>query len=154
MKNIILDLQVVCQNTDNLPEEPQIVQWLETILLPFQDSAELTIRIVDQEESQYLNNTYRHKDKPTNVLSFPFEAPIDIEVPLLGDLIICKAIVEQEALEQNKDLQSHWAHMIVHGCLHLLGYDHITDEEADEMESLEIEIMKELNFNNPYQSND
>lgn len=154
MKNIILDLQVVCPNTDNLPEETQIVQWLETILLPFQDSAELTIRIVDQEESQYLNNTYRHKDKPTNVLSFPFEAPIDIEVPLLGDLIICKDIVEQEALEQNKDLQSHWAHMIVHGCLHLLGYDHITDEEADEMEGLEIEIMKELNFNNPYLSND
>ncbi|QIQ21647.1 rRNA maturation RNase YbeY [Zophobihabitans entericus] len=151
MKNIILDLQIVSQNSDNLPTESQITAWLEKILLPFQDTAELTIRIVDEEESRQLNNTYRHKDKPTNVLSFPFESPIEIDIPLLGDLIICKAVVESEALEQHKDLESHWAHMIIHGCLHLLGYDHIEDEEAEEMESLEIKIMQELGFINPYQ---
>lgn len=150
MNNIILDLQIATTNQDNLPTTEQINQWLNIILPPFMDKAELTIRIVDKDESQQLNNTYRHKDKPTNVLSFPFESPIEIETPLLGDLVICKQVVEQEAIEQEKSLLSHWAHMIVHGCLHLLGYDHIDDEEAEEMESLEIEIMAELGFANPY----
>lgn len=151
MDNIILDLQIVTKDQQNLPSEQQLEKWLKVILSKFQDQAELTIRIVDAEESQYLNNTYRHKNKPTNVLSFPFESPIDIDVPLLGDLVICKSVVEKEALEQQKTLQSHWAHMIVHGCLHLLGYDHITDNEANEMESIEIEIMHHLGFDNPYQ---
>ncbi|OCG24233.1 rRNA maturation RNase YbeY [Gilliamella sp. wkB108] len=151
MSEIILDLQIATQNCDNLPNEPQIMQWLEVILPQFMDNAEITIRIVDEQESQQLNNTYRHKNKPTNVLSFPFESPIEIEVPLLGDLIICKQVVEAEAKEQNKSLTSHWAHMIVHGCLHLLGYDHILDEEAEEMENIEIDIMKQLGFDNPYQ---
>ncbi|WP_392560213.1 rRNA maturation RNase YbeY [Orbus mooreae] len=150
MSTIILDLQIATQNQDNLPSEEQIDQWLNIILPPFMSEAELTIRIVDEEESQHLNNTYRHKDKPTNVLSFPFESPIEIETPLLGDLIICKQVVEREANEQQKSLSSHWAHMIVHGCLHLLGYDHIEDDEAEEMEGIEIEIMAELGFANPY----
>lgn len=150
MSTIILDLQIATQNQDNLPSEEQINQWLNIILPPFMSEAELTIRIVDEEESQHLNNTYRHKDKPTNVLSFPFESPIEIETPLLGDLIICKQVVEREANEQQKSLSSHWAHMIVHGCLHLLGYDHIEDDEAEEMEGIEIEIMAELGFANPY----
>lgn len=150
MSSIILDLQIATQSTDNLPTEDQINQWLNVILPPFMSEVELTIRIVDESESQQLNNTYRHKNKPTNVLSFPFESPIEIETPLLGDLVICKSVVEQEAKEQEKSLQSHWAHMIVHGCLHLLGYDHIDDDEAQEMESIEIEIMSELGFANPY----
>ncbi|RKS87101.1 putative rRNA maturation factor [Orbus hercynius] len=150
MDTIILDLQIATENDDNLPSEQQINQWLNVILPPFMANAELTIRIVDADESQQLNHTYRHKDKPTNVLSFPFESPIEIETPLLGDLVICKKIVEQEAQEQNKSLSAHWAHMIVHGCLHLLGYDHIEDDEAEEMESLEIEIMAQLGFDNPY----
>lgn len=149
--NIILDLQIVTEEQENLPSKEQVENWLKVILSPFQDQAELTVRIVDVEESQYLNNTYRHKNKPTNVLSFPFESLIDIEVPLLGDLVICKSVVESEALQQKKSLQSHWAHMIVHGCLHLLGYDHITDEDANEMESIEIDIMHQLGFDNPYQ---
>ena len=151
MSAIILDLQIVTDDNQNLPTEEQIIQWLNVILPQFMDNAEITIRIVDEQESQQLNNTYRHKDKPTNVLSFPFESPIEIEVPLLGDLIICKQVVEAEAKEQHKSLTAHWAHMIVHGCLHLLGYDHILDEEAEEMENIEIDIMQQLGFNNPYQ---
>ena len=154
MSEIILDLQIASEETDNLPSETQIMQWLDVILPQFMDQAEITIRIVDQAESQQLNNTYRHKDKPTNVLSFPFESPIEIDVPLLGDLIICKQVVEAEAQEQHKSLTSHWAHMIVHGCLHLLGYDHILDEEAEEMENIEIDIMRQLGFDNPYQTID
>ncbi|MCX8641243.1 MULTISPECIES: rRNA maturation RNase YbeY [unclassified Gilliamella] len=154
MSEIILDLQIASEETDNLPSETQIMQWLDVILPQFMDQAEITIRIVDQAESQQLNNTYRHKDKPTNVLSFPFESPIEIDVPLLGDLIICKQVVEAEAQEQHKSLTSHWAHMIVHGCLHLLGYDHILDEEAEEMENIEIDIMRQLGFDNPYQAID
>lgn len=151
MSAIILDLQIATDDNQNLPTEEQIMQWLNVILPQFMDNAEITIRIVDEQESQQLNNTYRHKDKPTNVLSFPFESPIEIEVPLLGDLIICKQVVEAEAKEQHKSLTAHWAHMIVHGCLHLLGYDHILDEEAKEMENIEIDIMQQLGFNNPYQ---
>ena len=151
MSAIILDLQIATDDNQNLPTEEQIIQWLNVILPQFMDNAEITIRIVGEQESQQLNNTYRHKDKPTNVLSFPFESPIEIEVPLLGDLIICKQVVEAEAKEQHKSLTAHWAHMIVHGCLHLLGYDHILDEEAEEMENIEIDIMQQLGFNNPYQ---
>ncbi|KZZ19879.1 rRNA maturation RNase YbeY, partial [Oleiphilus sp. HI0080] len=111
---------------------------------------ELTIRVVDTPEIQELNANYRDKDKPTNVLSFPFEAPEHIELDLLGDLIICAQVVNAEAKEQNKDEKSHWAHMTVHGVLHLLGYDHIDDIEADEMEGLEIKILHELGYANPY----
>ncbi|MDF7671393.1 rRNA maturation RNase YbeY [Orbaceae bacterium ESL0721] len=152
--NIILDLQIACENSDNLPSETAITEWLNVILPQFVDSAELTIRIVDEAEIQQLNSDYRNKDKPTNVLSFPFESPIDIDVPLLGDLIICKQVVEMEALEQHKPSIAHWAHMVVHGSLHLLGYDHIIDEEAEEMEKIEIDIMQQLGFDNPYQLTD
>jgi probable rRNA maturation factor len=151
MSAIILDLQIATKEQQNLPSEAQILQWLDVILPQFMDNAELTIRIVDEQESQQLNYTYRHKDKPTNVLSFPFESPVEIEIPLLGDLIICKQVVETEAVQQQKSLTSHWAHMIVHGCLHLLGYDHILDEEAEEMENIEIDIMQQLGFKDPYQ---
>lgn len=120
-------------------------------MLPqFQELSEVTIRIVDEAESQQLNHTYRGKDKPTNVLSFPFEAPAGIELPLLGDLIICRQVVEREAQEQEKPLLAHWAHMVVHGSLHLLGYDHIEDAEAEEMESIETEIMLALGYDDPY----
>ena len=104
------------------------------------------------EESQQLNSQYRQKDKPTNVLSFPFEVPEGIELNLLGDLVVCASVVEQEAKEQNKVLFHHWAHMIVHGCLHLLGYDHINDADADEMEALEVKILAKLAISNPYES--
>ena len=146
---LALDLQVATQNSQ-LPSQAEFELWVRTALGNTMDEAELTIRIVDSSESQMLNNTYRGKDKPTNVLSFPFEAPPEIELPLLGDLVICAAVVENEAHEQNKPLQAHWAHMVVHGCLHLLGYDHIDDIEAEEMESLETQLIEGLGFTDPY----
>jgi probable rRNA maturation factor len=140
--------------SDNIPSEAQCQQWLDQFLPDFQAVAELTVRIVDEAESQELNNEYRGKNKPTNVLSFPFEVPEhlpeDIDFPLLGDLIICAQVVEREAKEQNKTLDAHWAHMLLHGSLHLLGYDHIEDAEAEEMENLETKLLQKMGFPNPY----
>jgi probable rRNA maturation factor len=157
MKNngpsICLDLQVACNN-DNLPNHDDFLSWIEAALLQYQKPFELTIRLVTTKESQQLNNQYRGKDKPTNVLSFPFEVPDGIELDLLGDLIICVPVVEQEAIEQNKALTAHWAHMVIHGCLHLLGFDHIEDDEADEMEALETKIITALGFPAPYELNE
>ncbi len=133
-----------------LPTVETIKRWVDAALAGFVETAELTVRIVSRAEIQQLNRTYRHQDKTTNVLSFPFEAPSGVELPLLGDVVICAAVVEEEALEQGKPAASHWAHMVVHGVLHLLGYDHIDDDEADEMEGLEIEILAQLGIDNPY----
>lgn len=150
MSEVILDLQIASEETTGLPSEALFQRWLEAVLPQFQPQSEVTIRIVDEEESHHLNLTYRGKDKPTNVLSFPFEAPPEVELSLLGDLIICRQVVEQEAIEQQKSAEEHWAHMVIHGCLHLLGYDHIEDEEAEEMEGLETEILAELGYADPY----
>lgn len=144
-----VDLQIAVE-ADNLPSQADFELWARTAIGNSMDEAELTIRLVEIAESQQLNNMYRGKDKPTNVLSFPFEAPDNIALPLLGDLVICVAVVEQEAIEQQKTLSAHWAHMVIHGCLHLLGYDHIIDEEAEEMESLETQLLEQLGFTNPY----
>ena len=146
---IILDLQLA-STADNLPTEAQVQQWLEAAILPFQAEAEVTVRIVDHAESQQLNFDYRSKDKPTNVLSFPFQCPPGIELPLLGDLVICAPVVAAEAAEQHKSLQAHWAHMVVHGCLHLLGFDHINDDDAEQMEAEEVTILQQLGITNPY----
>ncbi|MCL1095654.1 rRNA maturation RNase YbeY [Shewanella kaireitica] len=148
--SVDLDLQVAVEGFE-LPSAQEMELWVKTALRDSMDQAELTIRIVDVAESQLLNSTYRGKDKPTNVLSFPFEAPPGIELSLLGDLVVCAAVVKQEAIDQNKPLNAHWAHMVVHGCLHLLGYDHIEDIEAEEMESLETQLIESLGYNNPYQ---
>jgi len=150
MTQVILDLQIACENSKGLPAESDFQKWLDVVLPQFQEESEVTIRIVDDAESHELNMTYRGKDKSTNVLSFPFEAPPGMELPLLGDLVICRQVVEKEAQEQQKELLAHWAHMVVHGSLHLLGYDHIIDEEADEMESIEIDIMQSLGYPDPY----
>lgn len=150
MSEVILDLQLACENSAGLPDEAAFNRWLTAVLPRFRASAEVTIRLVDEAESQELNLTYRGKDKPTNVLSFPFEAPPQVELPLLGDLVICRQVVEREAQEQNVPLDAHWAHMVVHGCLHLLGYDHILDREAEEMEALEAEIMQSMGYIDPY----
>lgn len=151
MQSVILDLQLACRDHNGLPSETTFQNWLEAFLPQFQSESEITIRIVDIAESQNLNLTYRGKDKPTNVLSFPFEAPENITLPLLGDLIICRQVVEKEAIEQQKNQGAHWAHMVIHGCLHLLGYDHLTDFEAEEMETIETEIMQKLGYPDPYQ---
>ena len=150
MGSIFVDLQIATENIEGLPTEEQIVQWATAAVQPEGDEVEMTVRIVDEAESHELNLTYRGKDRPTNVLSFPFECPDEVELPLLGDLVICRQVVEREAEEHEKPLMAHWAHMIVHGSLHLLGYDHIEDNEAEEMESLETQIMQGLGFDDPY----
>ena len=150
MGSIFVDLQIATENIEGLPTEEQIVQWATAAVQPEGDEVEMTVRIVDEAESHELNLTYRGKDRPTNVLSFPFECPDEVELPLLGDLVICRQVVEREAAEQDKPLMAHWAHMVVHGSLHLLGYDHIEDDEAEEMESLEAQIMQGLGFDDPY----
>ncbi|MDX3773661.1 rRNA maturation RNase YbeY [Chromatiaceae bacterium AAb-1] len=146
---ISLDLQLA-SDAAGLPAAAQFQQWLQAAILPFQDDAEVTIRIVDENESRQLNHQYRGKDKPTNVLSFPFQNPPGVELSLLGDLVICAPVVRQEAAEQHKTTEAHWAHMVVHGCLHLLGFDHINDADAEQMEAEEIQILQQLGFNNPY----
>lgn len=150
MGKMLIDLQIASENIDGLPTLEQIEQWATAAVQPESDDVEMTVRIVDEAESQMLNRTYRAKDRPTNVLSFPFECPTEVSLPLLGDLVICRQVVEYEAAEQEKPLMAHWAHMVVHGSLHLLGYDHIDDTEAEEMESLETKIMQGLGFVDPY----
>ena len=152
MGKMIIDLQIACEEESGLPTAEQIEQWATAAVQPQSDEVEMTVRIVDEAESHALNLNYRGKDRPTNVLSFPFECPDEVELPLLGDLVICRQVVEREAQEQDKPLMAHWAHMVVHGSLHLLGYDHIEDDEAEEMESLETQIMTELGFADPYLS--
>jgi probable rRNA maturation factor len=135
------------------PPVAKLRRWAECALKDRMPAAEMTIRIVDTNEMTTLNNTYRQKNKPTNVLSFPFDAPTDVamDVPLIGDIVICSEVVEQEAHEQHKTAEAHWAHMVVHGTLHLLGFDHEQDADAVIMEGHEITILESLGFPNPYQ---
>ena len=144
-----LEIQTEYEST-NQPSETQLQAWIDIALKDYGKESELVIRIVDTEESADLNQQYRHKSGPTNILSFPFEAPEHIELNLLGDLVICAPVLEAEALEQQKNLHDHWAHIVIHGVLHLLGYDHVTDEDALIMEEKEIYLLSELNIKNPY----
>lgn len=145
-------IQLDLINEDNLPvpDADQFQNWLNQIAKKLNISGEVCIKIVDKTESRDLNSTYRQKDKPTNVLSFPADIPDFVESTHLGDLAICAPIVEQEAQEQNKPITDHWTHLTIHGCLHLLGYDHIEDQDADEMEALEVELLAGLGIRNPY----
>jgi probable rRNA maturation factor len=145
---VIVDVQEACSGA--VPSTTEFQLWAESALKNIGEDCELSIRLVDEAESADLNLTYRAKSGPTNVLSFPFESPIEISPRLLGDLVICAAVVEREATVQNKHLKDHWAHMVVHGCLHLLGYDHIEDEQAQEMEDLEKIILDSLEIDDPY----
>lgn len=146
---IELDLQNASQGAS--PSEADFRRWCELALRQRSADSELTIRLVDEEEGRELNRTWRHKDYATNVLSFPAEVPEGLlDIPLLGDLVICVPVVEREAVEQGKALEAHWAHLVIHGCLHLLGYDHIEDDEAEEMEGLERELLAELGHPDPY----
>ncbi len=147
--SIVVDVQ---RQAPALPTDNDFQSWAEAALEAGQrDDAELTIRLVDTAESAALNQQYRHREGATNVLSFPFEAPAEVELNLLGDLVICAEVVQQQAQEQNKAELAHWAHMVVHGCLHLLGYDHIEAEDADIMEAMEIKVLQQLGYSDPYQ---
>jgi len=150
VSELTVDFQNVFEGP-GVPAESLFQAWAQAAWLG-EEPSEVTIRIVDIEESQALNHQYRGKDKPTNVLSFPFEAPAGITVPLAGDLVICAPVVEHEAEEQHKAPVTHWAHMVIHGMLHLQGYDHIDDEEAEAMEALEIRLLAQFGFGNPYEA--
>ncbi|MBD9482666.1 rRNA maturation RNase YbeY [Pseudomonas sp. PDM14] len=150
-----LDLQNA-SGASALPSEEQFRRWCELALRQRSADSELTIRLVDEDEGRELNRTWRHKDYATNVLSFPADIPDGpggeplLDIPLLGDLVICVPVVEREAQEQAKTREAHWAHLVIHGCLHLLGYDHIDDDEAEEMETLERDLLSELGHADPY----
>ncbi len=141
------------EGIENVPDQSLFQRWVEASLQQSYAHLEQSIRIVDEEESRILNRDYRAQDKATNVLSFPAEASEYLDYDNLGDLVICAGVVEREAEQQGKALSAHWAHMVVHGMLHLQGYDHISDEQAEKMESLEIEILATLGQTNPYSSN-
>jgi probable rRNA maturation factor len=193
---VTIELQYVVKDDSNIPSMEQFTRFATAAVSRFRENAELTIRIVEPDESHELNLQYRGKDRPTNVLSFPAtsdddfvidpdfyaaddedyendaedkddnssadagddtssEKELDLEGnpfinDYIGDLVICKEVVEREAREQNKPLEAHWAHMVVHGCLHLLGFDHIIDSEAEIMEGHETEIMVSMGFRDPY----
>ena len=148
-----LNIDIEAVSDCPIPEQKAIHHWIEvalTLANYANTAAEVSIRIVDEDESQTLNKQYRQKDKPTNVLSFPAELPEAVDLPLLGDLVLCAPLVKQEANTQQKTETAHWAHLLVHGTLHLLDYDHITDDEAEVMEALESKILNELGFPCPY----
>lgn len=148
-----LDVQraVDTKGPDTAPGDKDLRRWARAALADIGGRHELTVRIVDTAESAALNEQYRHKRGPTNVLSFPFEAPPGLNTSLLGDLVVCADVVQREAREQGKTAQAHWAHMIVHGVLHLRGFDHLTPAEAEDMEALETEILARLGYPDPYQ---
>jgi len=142
-------LQTATQ-TKALPSDADFERWIGAALAGRRESAELTVRIVDEDEGARLNHRYRHKDYPTNVLSFPAQLPAGVESALLGDLVICAPLVMREAAEQGKPAQAHWAHLTIHGTLHLLGYDHESASQAEEMESLETTLLAGLGYPDPY----
>jgi probable rRNA maturation factor len=136
--------------TDGIPEEDAIRQWVLLALPEHKRASELTVRVVDEAEMTALNRQYRGKDGATNVLSFPFEAVGGVATELLGDIVICAPVVASEAVAQNVPLDAHWAHIVIHGVLHLLGFDHHKDDDAHDMETRETELLAGLGYANPY----
>ncbi len=132
------------------PTKTQIQRWASHTLTAEQCAGDLAIRVVDRAEGQALNHDFRGKDYPTNVLAFPTELHPQLPLAYLGDIAICAPVVEAEARQQGKPLLDHWAHLVTHGVLHLLGYDHVNGEDADRMETKETELLAQLNIPNPY----
>jgi probable rRNA maturation factor len=139
----------------NTPDDNQFQLWINAIDVRQDKSFALSIRIVEEPEARQFNREYRNRDYATNILSFPVELPeglpVEVRQSLLGDLLICAPVVAREAREQKRPEADHWAHLTVHGILHLLGYDHEQDEAAIVMESLEIKILNKLGISDPYQ---
>ena len=134
---------------DDVPEPALLQAWASAAYLN-KVPAVASFLVTTPGEMQKLNNQYRDKDKATNVLSFPMQSPEEIDVCLLGDIVLCAAVINREAKQQSKAENAHWAHMVVHGMLHLQGFDHIKNEQAEEMEQLEIKILNQLGFDDPY----
>lgn len=153
---VSVDVQVASA-VASVPDESEINSWVLGVIreIGFERQCEVSIRIVDEAEGRALNKEYRDVDKATNVLSFPSDlaalAKIAPDIPFaLGDIVICGPIVEQEAAIQRKTLAAHWAHLLVHGMLHLLGYDHEEDDEAQAMEKIETRILEQRGIADPY----
>ncbi|HEY3645687.1 MAG TPA: rRNA maturation RNase YbeY [Gammaproteobacteria bacterium] len=146
---VSVDLEDV-SGAQDVPTAVQFQRWAEAAFAGRREAAELSIRVVDEQEGAALNARYRGKDYATNVLSFPAELPSGVPLPMVGDLVICATVVAREAREQGKSAEAHWAHLTVHGCLHLIGYDHEDDKQAGLMEPLETAILAGLGFPDPY----
>ncbi|MGD9386671.1 MAG: rRNA maturation RNase YbeY [Gammaproteobacteria bacterium] len=151
--SVRIDVQVAGPRS-GLPGVAKLRHWARSALAGRRAEAELSIRIVDAAESQALNRRFRGKDTPTNVLAFPAELPPELGLPLLGDVVICREVVAAEAEAQGKPADAHWAHMVIHGTLHLLGFDHQEPAEAADMEAVETELLAELGWPDPYQEKD
>ncbi len=148
--NLLIDYQINVEG-QQAPSYEEVQTWADEVIKTLPGDKEVSIRIVDIDEMTYYNETFRKKTGPTNVLSFPDEVqPHEPPSNYLGDIAICAEVVEKESKEQKKPIQSHWAHLIIHGLLHLLGYDHIKENEAKIMEQMEIDLMQKLGFDNPY----
>lgn len=148
--SLILDLQIAL-DWPTLPTEARFRSWAEATLPPSAEPIELTVRVVDEAEMTLLNSTYRHKSGPTNVLSFPFEAPLpELDIGLLGDVVLCAPVIEREAALAHKNPEAHWAHLVIHGVLHLQGHDHQEAAAAAVMEQLETRILATLGYPDPY----
>ncbi len=135
---------------DEVPEPALLQSWAVSAYLD-KVPAVASMLLTTTEEMQQLNNQYRDKNKPTNVLSFPMQSPEEVDINLLGDIVLCVPVINNEAVQQSKPVNAHWAHMVVHGMLHLQGHDHVKSDEAENMERFEISILKQLGFTNPYQ---
>lgn len=166
MQNIEIDRQIVAEDESDIPSQDSLLKWAAAAFAAagYEKDCALSARFTDPEEVQALNAEYRGKDYPTNILSFPFDMPDDLPEEAfaeamssgeyLGDLVICTDVLKKEAEEQGKTLEEHAAHLIVHGCLHLLGFDHISDDEAEEMEALEVKALAALGFDDPYKDDE
>lgn len=134
------------------PDDESFRRWVSAALNACgRTEGHVDLKLVDKTEIQTLNREFRGSDRPTNVLSFPTDFPQGVPCDLLGDIALCAPIVAEEALQQNKALLDHWAHLTIHGTLHLLGHDHIEDDEAEKMENLEVSILTKFNISDPYQ---
>ena len=144
-----IELQLACP-LPTVPTPHEIESWVASVTGALELSGDVCVRVIDEQESRALNLQYRERDEPTNVLSFPVELASGVTAVVLGDLAVCAPVVEREAREQRKDSKDHWAHMIVHGLLHLGGYDHETPSDAAAMEALEIELLAAIGVSDPY----
>lgn len=164
--NLVLDVQRAAGTVAD-PGDTKLADWVtqvltntdvswqrsdaDDVMAEVRHGARLTIRLVEREESALLNQRYRHLEGPTNILSFPFGQPQLLQPPLLGDLVICVPLLEDEARQQHKPVEAHWTHLVIHGLLHLFGYDHVSEDDAEKMEALEIQILQHLGISDPYQ---
>lgn len=144
----LIEIQRSEKVTCECPADAHLVQWVQAVLTD--NSTGITIRIVDSNEMQASNHQWRGRDKATNVLSFPAEFPPEAGVSYLGDILICAEVLKQESVDQGKSLYDHWAHIVIHGVLHLQGFDHENNQDANRMERREVEILSTLGIADPY----